>query len=130
VDRVIARALDLQLLRSLIWHTQGSGKTFTMIKAAEILFKAPEAEKPTILLLIDRNKLEDQVLKNLAAVGLNNIASANSIAAMNHLLEQDGQDYQGIVMMKSSISGSPTTESSGRASCAPTWGRMNQSKRS
>ncbi len=37
-----------------------------MIKAAELLFKAPQAEKPTILLLIDRNELEDQMLRNLA----------------------------------------------------------------
>jgi type I restriction enzyme R subunit len=47
-----------------VWHTQGSGKTFTMIKAAEQLFRAPEAVKPTILLMIDRNELEDQMLKN------------------------------------------------------------------
>ena len=98
VEKVVARALDRQRSRGLVWHTQGSGKTYTMIKAAELLFKAPEAEKPTILLLIDRNELEDQMLKNLAAVGLNNVAHAASIAALNRLLEQDGQDYRGIVV--------------------------------
>ena len=66
------RALDPKLTRGLIWHTQGSGKTYTMIKSAELLFKAPEAEKPTILVMIDRNELEDQMLKNLASLGLNN----------------------------------------------------------
>ena len=70
VDKVVARALDPKRTRGLVWHTQGSGKTYTMIKAAELLFKAPEAEKPTILLMIDRNELEDQMLKNLASVGL------------------------------------------------------------
>jgi type I restriction enzyme R subunit len=98
VERVVARALDRRRSRGLVWHTQGSGKTYTMIKAAELLFKAPEAEKPTILLLIDRNELEDQMLKNLAAVGLNNVAHAGSIAALNRLLEQHGQDYRGIVV--------------------------------
>ncbi|HUF08380.1 MAG TPA: type I restriction endonuclease, partial [Rhodothermales bacterium] len=68
VERVVRRALDPSRTRGLVWHTQGSGKTFTMIKAAEMLFRAPEAEKPTILLMIDRNELEDQMLKNLAAV--------------------------------------------------------------
>ena len=43
-----------------------------MIKAAELLFHAPEADKPTVLLMIDRNELEDQMLKNLAALGLGN----------------------------------------------------------
>ena len=45
-------------------HKAPNGKIYTMIKVAEPLFKAPEAEKPTILLMIDRNELEDQMLKN------------------------------------------------------------------
>ena len=98
VDKVVARALDPKLARGLVWHTQGSGKTYTMIKAAELLFKAPEAEKPTILLMIDRNELEDQMLKNLAAVGLGNVAHADRIATLNKLLDEKGQDYRGIIV--------------------------------
>ncbi len=94
-DKVVARALDPQRTRGLVWHTQGSGKTYTMIKAAEMLFKAPEAEKPTILLMIDRNELEDQMLKNLASVGLGNVAHASSIAVLNRLLRED---YRGIIV--------------------------------
>ena len=60
-----------------------------------MLFKAPEAEKPTILLMIDRNELEDQMLKNLASVGLGNVAHAGSIAALNRLLRED---YRGIIV--------------------------------
>jgi type I restriction enzyme, R subunit len=98
VERVVARALDPKLARGLVWHTQGSGKTYTMIKAAELLFKANEAQKPTILLMIDRNELEDQMLKNLTAVGMGNVAHADSIAALNRLLDEKGQDYRGIVV--------------------------------
>jgi type I restriction enzyme R subunit len=94
----VARALDAKLSRGLVWHTQGSGKTFTMIKAAELLFKANEARKPTVLLLVDRNELEDQMLKNLAAVGLANVAHADRIATLNKLLDEKGQDYRGIVV--------------------------------
>ncbi|MBI4664729.1 MAG: HsdR family type I site-specific deoxyribonuclease [Verrucomicrobia bacterium] len=94
-DKVVARALDSRLTRGLVWHTQGSGKTYTMIKASEMLFKAPEAEKPTILLMIDRNELEDQMLKNLASVGLANVAHASSIAELNRLLRED---YRGIIV--------------------------------
>jgi len=93
--KVVARALDPKLSRGLVWHTQGSGKTYTMIKASEMLFKAPEAEKPTILLMIDRNELEDQMLKNLASVGLANVAHASSIAELNRLLRED---YRGIIV--------------------------------
>lgn len=95
VDKVVARALDPLRTRGLVWHTQGSGKTYTMIKAAEMLFRAPGAEKPTILLMIDRNELEDQMLKNLASVGLNNVAHAISIAALNRLMKED---FRGIIV--------------------------------
>jgi len=95
VQRVIQRCHHPQKRRGLIWHTQGSGKTFTMIKAAEMLFKAPESDKPTILMLIDRNELEDQLLKNLTALGLENVAHAYRIAELVRLLKAD---YRGIIV--------------------------------
>jgi len=95
VEVAVGRALDPKRTRGLVWHTQGSGKTFTMIKAAERLFRAPEADKPTVLLMIDRNELEDQMLKNLAALGLGNLEHASSIARLNQLLRDD---YRGIIV--------------------------------
>ncbi|GAA4733662.1 type I restriction endonuclease subunit R [Flavisolibacter ginsenosidimutans] len=95
VDKVVERALDPTKQRGLVWHTQGSGKTYTMIKTAELLFKAPQAEKPTVLLMIDRNELEDQMLKNLASIGVNNVEPADSIQDLQKLLKQD---YRGIVV--------------------------------
>ena len=95
VGAILERSLNPERTRGLIWHTQGSGKTFTMIKAAELLFRAPAADKPTILLMIDRNELEDQMLKNLEAVGLSNLKHADSIAQLNRLLKDD---YRGIIV--------------------------------
>ena len=95
VEATVKRALTPDSTRGLVWHTQGSGKTFTMIKAAELLFKAPKADKPTILLMIDRNELEDQMLKNLAALGLGNQEHASSIVQLNQLLKDD---YRGIIV--------------------------------
>ena len=95
VDASVNRALDPVRFRGLVWHTQGSGKTFTMIKAAEKLFRAPEADKPTILLMIDRNELEDQMLKNISALGLGNLEHAGSIKRLNKLLRDD---YRGIIV--------------------------------
>ncbi|GAA5484098.1 type I restriction endonuclease subunit R [Haloferula sargassicola] len=95
VEKVVARALDPARKRGLVWHTQGSGKTFTMIKTAELLFRAPQADKPTILLMIDRNELEDQMLKNLAALGIGNLEHADRISTLNRLLKND---YRGIIV--------------------------------
>lgn len=95
VEQVVSRALEAKSKRGLVWHTQGSGKTFTMIKAAEMLFRHPKADKPTVLLMIDRNELEDQMLKNLAALGLGNLEHASSISRLNKLLRDD---YRGIIV--------------------------------
>lgn len=95
VERILERSHDPAKRRGLIWHTQGSGKTYTMIKAAEMLFKAPMLEKPTILLLIDRNELEDQMMKNLKSLGINNVEHAFAIARLNELLRTD---YRGIIV--------------------------------
>ena len=89
VERAVSRAHDPAKQRGLIWHTQGSGKTYTMLKTAELLFKAPQSDKPTILLLIDRNELEDQLMKNLASLGMENVERAHSITRLNHLLKDD-----------------------------------------
>lgn len=95
VDRCLTAPVKPEARRGLVWHTQGSGKTFTIIKAAEQLFRAAGADKPTVLMLIDRNELEDQMLRNLAALGLNNVRHAYNIAELNKLLKDD---YRGIVV--------------------------------
>lgn len=95
VDKAVERALNPSKTRGLVWHTQGSGKTYTMIKTAELLFKAPQAEKPTVLLMIDRNELEDQLSKNLTSIGINNVESADSIHSLQSLLKKD---YRGIIV--------------------------------
>ncbi|MXP29739.1 HsdR family type I site-specific deoxyribonuclease [Porphyrobacter algicida] len=45
----------------VIWHTQGSGKSFLMAFFAGLAVAAPELENPTIVVLTDRNDLDDQL---------------------------------------------------------------------
>ena len=45
----------------VIWHTQGSGKSFLMAFFAGLVVKAPELENPTVVILTDRNDLDDQL---------------------------------------------------------------------
>ena len=95
VNLGVERALDPKRTRGLFWHAQGSGKTYTIIKTAERLFKEGTSDKPTILLMLDRNELEDQMLRNLNALGLENVKHANSIRELNRLLRDD---YRGIII--------------------------------
>jgi type I restriction enzyme R subunit len=50
----------------VIWHTQGSGKSLTMLWYAGKLIAAPEMENPTLVLLTDRNDLDNQLLGTFA----------------------------------------------------------------
>ena len=45
----------------VIWHTQGSGKSLLMAFYAGQLVRAPEMENPTIVVITDRNDLDDQL---------------------------------------------------------------------
>jgi type I restriction enzyme, R subunit len=94
VDKVVERALDPGRRRGLVWHTQGSGKTFTMIKAAEQILRHGAFGKPTILMLVDRNELESQLFQNLSAYGLE-ARFAESKADLRELL---GGDYRGLIV--------------------------------
>ena len=70
VEKVVQR-VAIRETAGLIWHTQGSGKTLTMLTvAAKLLRETPGAEKPTVLMLIDRNELEGQLQKNIDGYGL------------------------------------------------------------
>jgi type I restriction enzyme R subunit len=46
---------------AVIWHTQGSGKSLTMVFYAARIARHPQMENPTIIVLTDRNDLDDQL---------------------------------------------------------------------
>lgn len=89
VDRIIERAQNLDKKRGLIWHTQGSGKTYTMIVAAQEIMENPLFENPTIIMLVDRTELETQLFGKLSSVGFENVEVAETKTHLKRLLTQD-----------------------------------------
>ncbi|MEM4134468.1 MAG: type I restriction endonuclease subunit R [Candidatus Micrarchaeia archaeon] len=89
VEKIIQRAEDKQKKRGLIWHTQGSGKTYTMIVTAKKLMENPLFENPTVILLVDRNELESQLFGNIQSVGIEHAEVAQSKEHLKRLLRQD-----------------------------------------
>lgn len=53
----------------VIWHTQGSGKSLTMLFYAGKVILHPAMQNPTLVVLTDRNDLDDQLLENTFAPG-------------------------------------------------------------
>lgn len=95
VERVRGRARDPVKRRGLVWHTQGSGKTYTMITVAKKLIEEPEFENPTVLMIVDRNELESQLFGNLEAVGFGNVEVAQT---RRHLLRLLREDRRGLIV--------------------------------
>lgn len=60
--KVAERCADPSKRSGLVWHTQGSGKTFTMVTAARLMLENPQRfAGATVLLVVDRNELEGQL---------------------------------------------------------------------
>ena len=96
VEKAIQRVGEPSKRRGLIWHTQGSGKTLTMLTvAAKLLRETRGAEKPTVLMLIDRNELEGQLVKNIDAYGIKTVRPADSKKELRNIL---ASDYRGLVV--------------------------------
>lgn len=58
---IVNRVLEGKHKRGLIWHTQGSGKSLTMIFAAYKLRRRRALHNPTVLVVVDRRNLKKQV---------------------------------------------------------------------
>ena len=51
----------------LLWHTQGSGKSFSMVMLAHRLITNKELNNPTIIVLTDRNDLDNQLFNTFSS---------------------------------------------------------------
>ena len=62
VDRIVERCAETVKRRGLVWHTQGAGKTFTLLTAARLVLEAKEEfRNPTVVVVVDRTELEGQL---------------------------------------------------------------------
>ena len=96
VDRIVDRCSEPSRQRGLIWHTQGSGKTFTLLTAARLILESKEEFRtPTVVVVVDRTELEGQlkdwVERLLGEMQQQDIAvwRAGSRAALRELLATD-----------------------------------------
>jgi type I restriction enzyme, R subunit len=99
VKNILGRATEQTLppdkRRGLIWHTQGSGKTLTMIYAARSLWENPTLNQPTVILLVDREQLGDQMDRELMATGTESVHVA---ASKRDLEAKLAGDYRGVIL--------------------------------
>ncbi|MEI6528281.1 MAG: HsdR family type I site-specific deoxyribonuclease [bacterium] len=77
-NKIVSRVKDGELMKGLIWHTQGSGKTLTMFFAAWKLRFDEQLKNPKVFILIDRIDLDQQVFDEFEAWGGQNLIRVES----------------------------------------------------
>lgn len=92
VNKIVDRVLKGEMKTGLIWHTQGSGKSLTMLFASWKLRKQKQLKNPTILIVVDRIDLDDQISGTFTAAKLPNTTRAGSIAQLRQKLEEDRRE--------------------------------------
>ncbi|NWF86924.1 HsdR family type I site-specific deoxyribonuclease, partial [Candidatus Bathyarchaeota archaeon] len=75
--------------KGLIWHWQGSGKTLTMIFAANKLYRHPLLENPTIFFIVDREELQEQLYQEFTALDITKPETIDTIQALRQILKHD-----------------------------------------
>jgi len=94
VKRVLANLEGIEdKNKGLIWHWQGSGKTLTMIFAANKLYLHKKLENPTIFFIVDRIELEEQLFNEMNALDITPPEPISSIAELKEVLKHD--NYRG-----------------------------------
>lgn len=85
-----ARPGDPSERGGVVWHTQGSGKSLTMLWLATKLRRDPEHAKPTLLIVTDRRDLDNQITRTFHACGFPSPQQARSVRELRELLEGPG----------------------------------------
>lgn len=93
LDRVMQKDVNERRRGGIIWHTQGSGKSLTMVMLARNLALDTQISNPRIVLVTDRDDLDKQLGNTFAACGL----APSRATSGRHLLELVSEHKAGIV---------------------------------
>ena len=101
VNKMVTRVVEGKHPRGLIWHTQGSGKSLTMVFAALKLkhhytVQSDRLDYVNLLVLTDRVDLDDQISSTFVATGLPNPMRIESV---NDLRKKMGSGVDGQTLL-------------------------------
>ena len=89
VNKAIKRIENAELPEErggVVWHTQGSGKSLTMLYLAVKLRRLKQLQNPTIVVVTDRKDLDLQITNTFRRCGFPNPQQADSVADLRKLL--------------------------------------------
>jgi type I restriction enzyme R subunit len=97
---IVNRVLDLyrqpgvasQDRTGLVWHTQGSGKSLTMIYAGSKLRRHRRLDNPTVLIVVDRRDLKTQIADDFESCDYPNVLRAMGIDDLKTRIAHDRRE--------------------------------------
>lgn len=88
-NKIIDRIKDEKYKSGLIWHTQGSGKSYTMFFTAYKIMHTNPVKNPRPIIIVDRDSLNEQMMKDLNKIDFPNFQVAERIDHLEEMLEQE-----------------------------------------
>ena len=82
---------DTRERSGIIWHTQGSGKSLTMMFMVREMYRHPSLSKWKVVFITDRTQLESQLSETSHSIGFS-VKPADSIEGLKDLLATDSSD--------------------------------------
>ena len=84
----------------VIWHTQGSGKSLTMVFLSVKMRRDPELRDYKLVFLTDRMQLDNQLTSTFANAQGETVHHANSVKSLKELLASDASDIVTAMVQK------------------------------
>lgn len=103
VNKVIDRlktGADRKEKSGIIWHTQGSGKSLTMVMQAVKMRRDPELQQYKLVFVTDRTQLDSQLSNTFRAAQNETIYNAGTVAELKTLLSRDSSDIVTAMVQK------------------------------
>lgn len=93
LDRIKRRTLEGRREGGVVFHTQGSGKSLTMVMMAKAISLLSEVENPKIIVVTDRKDLDRQIRDTFKSCGKDTVQASTG----SHLAELLGSKREVIV---------------------------------
>ena len=103
VNKVIDRlktGVDRKEKSGVVWHTQGSGKSLTMVMLAMKVRRDPELKQYKLVFVTDRTQLDTQLSATFGNAQSETIYNAKSVASLKELLSKDSSDIVTAMVQK------------------------------
>ena len=90
MKRIKQKDNESRRMGGIVWHTQGSGKSITMVMLARALSLDPELTNPRMILVTDRKDLDKQLGNTFAACGLDKERATSGRNLIRHIKNRVG----------------------------------------